>query len=133
MSTQLRLRGGTTAEHSSFTGAEREVTVDTTLDTLVVHDGATAGGVPLAKASDVPSASSSIAVTNVTTSGTITSTGDITTSGEVNTPTVDLGNGVKITTSGGGIAITVNGSNVFSVSSTGNLVVSGDMTGFGSP
>jgi len=133
MSTQLRLRGGTTAEHSSFTGAEREVTVDTTLDTLIVHDGATAGGVPLAKASDVPSASSSIAVTNVTTSGTITSTGDITTSGEVNTPTVDLGNGVKITTSGGGIAITVNGSNVFSVSSTGNLVVSGDMTGFGSP
>ena len=133
MSTQLRLRGGTTAEHSSFTGAEREVTVDTTLDTLVVHDGATAGGVPLAKASDVPSASSSLAVTDVTTSGTITSTGDITTSGEVNTPTVDLGNGVKITTSGGGIAITVNGSNVFSVSSTGNLVVSGDMTGFGSP
>ena len=133
MSTQLRLRGGTTAEHSSFTGAEREVTVDTTLDTLIVHDGATAGGVPLAKASDVPSASSSLAVTDVTTSGTITSTGDITTSGEVNTPTVDLGNGVKITTSGGGIAITVNGSNVFSVSSTGNLVVSGDMTGFGSP
>ncbi len=133
MSTQLRLRGGTTAEHSSFTGAEREVTVDTTLDTIVVHDGATAGGIPLAKASDVPSPSSSLAVTNVTTSGTMTSTGDITTSGEVNTPTVDLGNGVKITTSGGGIAITVNGSNVFSVSSTGNLVVSGDMTGFGSP
>tara|TARA_B100000963_G_scaffold211571_1_gene184377 strand:- start:869 stop:1270 length:402 start_codon:yes stop_codon:yes gene_type:complete len=133
MSTQLRLRGGTTAEHSSFTGAEREVTVDTTLDTLVVHDGTTAGGIPLAKASDVPAASSSLAVTNVTTSGTMTSTGDITTSGELNAPTVDLGNGVKITSSGSNFVLSINGSPVFSVSASGNLVVSGDMTAFGSP
>ena len=48
MSTQLKLRRGTTAQHSTFTGAEGEVTVDTTKDTLVVHDGTTAGGVPLA-------------------------------------------------------------------------------------
>ena len=44
MSKLLQLRGGTTAEHASFTGAVREVTVDTTKKTLVVHDGATAGG-----------------------------------------------------------------------------------------
>jgi hypothetical protein len=44
MSKLLQLRGGTTAEHASFTGAVREVTVDTTKDTLVVHDGSTAGG-----------------------------------------------------------------------------------------
>lgn len=49
MSTQLKLRRGTTAQHSTFTGAEGEVTVDTTKDTLVVHDGTTAGGVPLIK------------------------------------------------------------------------------------
>jgi hypothetical protein len=133
MSTQLRLRGGTTAEHSSFTGAEREVTVDTTLDTLIVHDGTTAGGVPLAKASDVPNANANLAVTSVNTSGTMTSTGDITTSGELNAPTVDLGNGVKITTSGNSIVFSLNGSTVFSVSTSGNLVVSGDMTAFGSP
>lgn len=48
MSKQLKLRRGTTAQHSTFTGAEGEVTVDTTKDTLVVHDGVTAGGVPLA-------------------------------------------------------------------------------------
>jgi hypothetical protein len=47
MSKLLQLRGGTTTEHASFTGAVREVTVDTTKDTLVVHDGATAGGFPL--------------------------------------------------------------------------------------
>jgi hypothetical protein len=47
MSKRLQLRGGTTTEHATFTGAVREVTVDTTKDTLVVHDGATAGGFPL--------------------------------------------------------------------------------------
>ena len=50
MATQVRLRRGTTAQHASFTGAEGEVTVDTDKETLVVHDGSTAGGHPLAKA-----------------------------------------------------------------------------------
>ena len=53
MAKLLRLRRGTTSDHSSFTGAEGEVTVDTTKDTLVVHDGSTQGGVPLAKTSDL--------------------------------------------------------------------------------
>ena len=47
MAKRLQHRGGTTAQHSTFTGAVREVTVDTDKDTLVVHDGATAGGKPL--------------------------------------------------------------------------------------
>ena len=47
MADQLQLRGGTTSEHSTFTGALREVTVDTDKDTLIVHDAATAGGHPL--------------------------------------------------------------------------------------
>ena len=51
MPDQLQLRGGTTSEHSSFTGAAREVTVDTTKKTLVVHDGSQAGGTPLMKES----------------------------------------------------------------------------------
>jgi len=42
MATTLKLRRGTTTQHSTFTGAEGEVTVDTTKDTLVVHDGTTA-------------------------------------------------------------------------------------------
>lgn len=48
MSEQVQLRGGTTAEHATFTGAAREVTVDTNKNTLVVHDGETEGGHPLA-------------------------------------------------------------------------------------
>ena len=47
MATQLKLRRGTTAEHASFTGAEGEITLDTTKDTLVVHDNYTAGGRPM--------------------------------------------------------------------------------------
>ena len=46
MAKQLQLRGGTTSEHASFTGAAREVTVDTDKDTFVVHDGSTQGGFP---------------------------------------------------------------------------------------
>ncbi len=49
----IQLRRGTTAQHASFTGLVGEVTVDTDKDTIVVHDGVTAGGYPLAKASEV--------------------------------------------------------------------------------
>jgi len=47
MATQVQFRRGTTAEHSSFKGADGEVTVDTSLKTVVVHDALTNGGVPL--------------------------------------------------------------------------------------
>lgn len=48
MAVQIRLRSGTTLEHNTFTGAVGEVTVDTDKDVLVVHDGVTAGGFPVA-------------------------------------------------------------------------------------
>ena len=48
MSTQIQFRRGTTSEHNSFTGAVGEVTVDTTKDTMVVHDNSQAGGYPMA-------------------------------------------------------------------------------------
>ena len=44
MAEQWQLRRGTTAQNNNFTGAEGEVTVDTTSKTLRVHDGTTAGG-----------------------------------------------------------------------------------------
>jgi Major tropism determinant N-terminal domain len=44
MAKQLQLRRGSTAQHSSFTGAVGEITIDTDKDTLVVHDGYTQGG-----------------------------------------------------------------------------------------
>ena len=57
MAKQLKLKRGTTSQHSSFTGAEGEVTVDTDKETLVVHDGSTAGGHPVA-AEDMANVSS---------------------------------------------------------------------------
>ena len=49
MAKLLKLRRGSTSQHSSFTGAEGEVTIDTTKDTAVVHDGTTQAGRPLAR------------------------------------------------------------------------------------
>ena len=53
MATAIQWRRGTTSQHSSFTGLVGEITVDTDLDTLRVHDGSTAGGHRLAKFSDI--------------------------------------------------------------------------------
>ena len=47
MATRIQLRRGNTSDHSTFTGAEGEVTVDTDKNTIVVHDGSEAGGYPL--------------------------------------------------------------------------------------
>ena len=44
MAKQVQRRRGTTAENDAFTGAEGEVTVDTTTNDLRVHDGSTEGG-----------------------------------------------------------------------------------------
>lgn len=54
MSRQIQIRRGTTSEHETFTGAIGEITMDTDAKTLRVHDGETAGGVPLARADSVP-------------------------------------------------------------------------------
>ena len=50
MSKQVKRRRGTTVEHDGFAGALGEITIDTTLNTAVVHDGSTTGGYPLGKA-----------------------------------------------------------------------------------
>ena len=49
MTTALQLRRGTTDQHATYVGANGEVTVDTDKKTLVVNDGVTLGGTPLAR------------------------------------------------------------------------------------
>ena len=49
MAKRVQRRRGTTVEHATFTGYDGETTVDSTKDTVVVHDGALAGGFPLAR------------------------------------------------------------------------------------
>ena len=53
MATQLQLRRGNTAQTAVFTGVIGEVTVDTDKKTIVVHDGVTQGGFPLALESNL--------------------------------------------------------------------------------
>lgn len=47
MAIQVQNRRGTTTQHSTFTGASGEITVDTDKNTVVVHNGSTPGGFPL--------------------------------------------------------------------------------------
>jgi len=51
MATQVQLRRGNTSQTNAFTGAVAEITIDTDKETIVVHDGSTAGGFPLARES----------------------------------------------------------------------------------
>jgi hypothetical protein len=51
MSTQVQTRRGNTAQTAAFTGVVAELTVDTDKKVVVVHDGTTAGGIPLSKES----------------------------------------------------------------------------------
>ena len=44
MSTQVQFRRGTTTQNNAFTGAQGELSVDTDLKTIRLHDGTTAGG-----------------------------------------------------------------------------------------
>ena len=60
MSIQIQWRRGTTAQHNVFTGALGEVTVDTDKDTIVVHDGSTVGGFPLARESQMAALSGNV-------------------------------------------------------------------------
>lgn len=54
MSRQIQIRRGDVAANDNFIGAIGEVTMDTTNNTLRVHDGETLGGTVLAKQSEIP-------------------------------------------------------------------------------
>lgn len=92
MTTAIKRRRGTTTQHATFTGLEGEITIDTTKDTAVVHDGATAGGRPLLR-EDLANNTEV-----VTKTGTQTLTNKTLTSPVINTPTgitksdISLGN-----------------------------------------
>lgn len=111
MTSQVQKRRGTTTEHSTFTGAEGEITVDTSKDTAVVHDGVTAGGKPLAR-EDLSNVSASTVAAKL--NGTAVSGVDI------NSGAID----------GTTIGATSPSTGAFtSLSATGNIAVSGTVDG----
>jgi len=71
MATAVKQRRGTATEHDSdkgdgsgFTGLEGEITVDTTNDTIRVHDGSQVGGHRLAKYSELSTVATAITTTD---------------------------------------------------------------------
>lgn len=91
MAKQVQFRRGTTSQHSTFTGAAGEITVDTDKNTAVVHDGSTAGGHPLATSLadlGVTASAADLNTTDVTTLGTVEASKVVTAdaNGDVNFP-----------------------------------------------
>ena len=145
MAKLLKLRRGTTTQHGSFTGAEGEVTVDTDKETLVVHDGSTAGGHPVA-AEDMANVSSasiagrlandSIAVGKIA-AGTLPSDvkiADANVSGNLTIESADIVDGTIVNgdvNTGAAIAGTKISPDFGSQSivTTGNILLNGDSTG----
>jgi len=117
MATILQLRRGTTVQHSTFTGAEGEVTVNTTKDTVVVHDGTTAGGFELV----------SVAATQTLTNKTLTS--PTLTTPALGTPASGVMTNVTGTASGLTAGnVTTNANLTGHITSVGNAAVLGSFT-----
>ena len=68
MSTTVQFKRGSTSNNDSFTGLVGEISIDTTLGTIRVHDGSTSGGSELALAD----------LTNATVGGHLIPTADVT-------------------------------------------------------
>jgi len=101
MSTQVQYRRGTGSQNNAFTGALGEITVDTTNWTLRVHDGVTAGGGGnLATVAYVDAEIGGLSADSIS-NGT---------------------SNVKVISSGGNVNITVGGSIVQTVASTGTFI-----------
>jgi len=120
MSTQVQFRRGTTGETSTFTGAVGEVTVNTTLNTCVVHDGSTPGGFSLLK----NDGSNSALITGTGANPSLTFIGDS------NTGLFSGGPDQIGLATGGSARLTIDSSGV--VSFSGNVSITGDLTVTGS-
>jgi hypothetical protein len=115
MSTQVQYRRGSNVQVAAFTGALGELVVDTTNKVVVVNDGVTVGGFPLA------GTTASQTITNKIYQGTSLSVSGNVTGGNINTGGVISATGNII---GGNILGTIVGT-----ISTTSASVSGNITG----
>ena len=152
MAKLLKLRRGTTTQHGSFTGAEGELTIDTTKDTAVVHDGSQAGGRPLLREDMANLPAGTIDNADVNSSAAIAGTKispdfgsqDITTTGKVkfanvystegDLPSASTYHGMFAHVHGTGLAYYAHGGNWIKLAKldapdfTGNITSTGDIT-----
>jgi len=120
MATQVQFRRGTTGQHSAFTGAVGEVTVDTEKKILCVHDATTAGGFPLLKEDG---SNSSLAL------GSLSSCA-LKFAGDIDTGIMSTGPDQIQLVTGGFARLTIDSSGVITI--PGNVNISGNITVTGS-
>ena len=116
MATQVQFRRGTTAEHQSFKGADGEVTVDTSLKTVVIHDALTNGGFPVLRQDGSNSQFERGSTTNCA----------LKFAGDPNTGLISPASDELALVTGGSSRLTIdaNGAATF----TGNVQVNGDLS-----
>jgi hypothetical protein len=85
MAIQLQLRRGTATQHQTFTGASGEVTLNTTNNSIHLHDGSTAGGYELSRADFTNYVDGSTLPGSLTIDGNLTLTGNLTIEGTTTT------------------------------------------------
>lgn len=149
MPTVLQFRRGTTAQNNSFTGSAGELSIDTDLDVIRVHDGSQPGGYPLIGANSTQTLLNKT-LSNVVISGTITANSGTGSTGQylestgtgVRWSTIDatqIASGtstVVVVSSGGNVRVNVGGVTNTTFTSTeanvsANLAVTGQV-GLGS-
>ena len=116
MATQVQFRRGTTTETSSFIGAFAEVTVDTTKDVCVVHDGATPGGFPLLRQDGANSALSPGSLSNCA----------LKFANSLNTGLYSPSIGQSALVNNGVASLTIDGTGVVTI--PGNAIITGSLT-----
>ena len=117
MATQVQFRRGTTAEHSGFKGADGEVTVDTSLKTVVIHDALTNGGFPVLRQDGSNSQFERGSTTNCA----------LKFAGDIDTGIMSTGPDQIQLVTGGFARLTIDSNGNVSVPS-GNFTVSGNLT-----
>ena len=117
MATQVQFRRGTTGQHSAFTGAVGEVTVDTEKRTVCIHDATQAGGFPLLK-EDGSNASLAL--------GSLSSCA-LKFAGDIDTGIMSTGPDQIQLVTGGFARLTIDSNGNVSIPS-GNLTISGNVT-----
>jgi hypothetical protein len=117
---QILLKRGNTTASSTYTGPLGEVTLDTTLYQLRLHDGSTPGGILQADTQDVMAANvgmkgyvdnqtySNIQVTAYLSTATINTTGNITTTGNLITAGGRIDSGYQYYSPSGNLSFTAN-------------------------
>jgi len=119
MAIQLQVRRGTATQHTTFTGASGELTLDTTNNSLHIHDGSTAGGHETARAN----------LTNVILGSSLAlGSGNITANGITLLAGLSVGGSVSTTgdtSIGGNLTVTGTSTLVGGVTINGNLTING--------